>query len=298
MKWLFISSDEKTLEHLKKNVCGIFPESESLIFNAKTYTVQDIIDVLQSVTNCIMMAGEQNFVVSFIVGFLLGKRFPVYSVHNGFTKDYGVSPDEIHFLTNFDSDAELFDFLKNNTEEIRNEEKKRTSHTYLFSHGIPFTVDSFVKYLTLEDTEICQHYLNADLDVNSRDNRGTPLLNVACRNESVKMVNWLLERGAEIDVVSEDRGYTPLMDAVFKGNAEIAKILIEKGADVNKVNKEGQTMIVLAVGADKLELCKLLTENGADVDVPDAMGMSAYGYAELFKKTEILKVLEKNHISD
>ena len=65
--------------------------------------------------------------------------------------------------------------------------------------------------------------------------------------------------------------------------------------DLNTVSKDGQTMLVLAVGADKTEIVKMLAENGANPDIKDGMGMSAYDYAVLFKKTEILSILEKFH---
>ena len=85
------------------------------------------------------------------------------------------------------------------------------------------------------------------------------------------------------------------MDAVWKGNKEITSLLVKAGADVNVISKEGQTMIILAVGSENLEICKILCDAGADVDISDQMGMSAYGYASLFKKEKILEILEKSH---
>ncbi|MBQ5473084.1 MAG: ankyrin repeat domain-containing protein, partial [Treponema sp.] len=82
---------------------------------------------------------------------------------------------------------------------------------------------------------------------------------------------------------------------VWRKNTEITKLLIDKGADVNIINKEGQTMIILSVGADNVEISRMLCEAGADVDIQDQMGMSAYGYASLFKKQALLEVLEKYH---
>ena len=127
------------------------------------------------------------------------------------------------------------------------------------------------------------------------DKDGTPMLNIACRSDNLSAVKWLLNHGAELNGVSKDRGYTAIMDAVWRGNEDITKFLIRKGAELNTISKEGQTMLILAVGADKTEIVRMLAENGADPDIQDGMGMSAYGYAQLFKKEEILSILEKYH---
>lgn len=121
------------------------------------------------------------------------------------------------------------------------------------------------------------------------------MLNIACRSDNLDAVKWIVELGADINAVSEDRGYTALMDAVWRGNKEITEYLISQKAELNTISKEGQTNLVLAVGADKTEIVQLLAENGADPDIADAMGMSAYGYAQLFKKDNILAILEKYH---
>ena len=107
----------------------------------------------------------------------------------------------------------------------------------------------------------------------------------------------IYELGADINAISEDRGYTAVMDAVWRGNEKITKYLISKGADLNTINKEGQNNLILAVGANRESLVKLLAENGADPDVKDMMGMSAYNYAVLFKKQKLVEILTPYHKS-
>ena len=105
----------------------------------------------------------------------------------------------------------------------------------------------------------------------------------------------ILELGADLNASSDDRGYTAVMDAVWRGNEKITKYLIEKGADLNTINKEGQTNLILAVGASRESLVKLLAENGADPDIKDTMGMSAYNYATLFRKDKLVEILKPYH---
>lgn len=111
--------------------------------------------------------------------------------------------------------------------------------------------------------------------------------------EEVAMIELLIEYGADVNAESYDHerddrwhryisksdmyrtddecGYTPLMYAVRYGNTELVKLLIEKGADVNKHDYCGFTPV--AIVADNLrddegaEILRILMENGAAVDV-------------------------------
>ena len=52
---------------------------------------------------------------------------------------------------------------------------------------------------------------------------------------------------------------TGLMAAAWKGHTQIAKLLLEKGADVNQGNNDGQTPLDLA--DNKPEIAKLLRKH-------------------------------------
>lgn len=54
------------------------------------------------------------------------------------------------------------------------------------------------------------------------------------------MIKELLKYGSKTNIV-DDHGNTPLDSAVYSGNKEAASILIESGANINCVNKDGMT---------------------------------------------------------
>ena len=291
MNWLLICSDKNKMKKMRSAVEHNFKDAVLSAVSPEESERRSGDGKLGGITHCVISVEERSREIDFIAGFMCGASVPVYTDLQDLSREIDCS-DKLVVSEDFTA---LVSYLGDQKGQIISDFEKKEAYRYLFEHGLPFSPDCFALQIEKENTELCACYLRAGMDVNTRNGEGTPMLNVACRCESLELVKWLVAHGCDVDPVSEDRGYTPLMDAVWKGNADIAGFLIKQGADVNRLSKDGQTMIVLAVGADKIDLCRLLVENGADVDIPDAMGMSAYAYASLFKKEAILALLEKYH---
>ena len=75
----------------------------------------------------------------------------------------------------------------------------------------------------------------------------------------VIILKLLLEKRADIDVKNDD-GQTPLIVAVTKGELEIVRLLIKKGANVNAVDDDGKTALRYASGS---EMRNILKSSGA-----------------------------------
>jgi hypothetical protein len=91
----------------------------------------------------------------------------------------------------------------------------------------------------------------------------------AIRNADAQVARKLLDNGA--DVNSRDaEGNTPLILASFYASPECVELLIEKGADVNAANKAGATALIRA--ATSYEKTRLLVAAGAKVRVRTALG--------------------------
>ena len=294
MNWLLIASDDEKSTLVKESLNKLFPESIIYQSGVEKKEVRSLYEILGEITGLILISDEISSGCELIVGYLCGNKVPVLT-NASIDKEVLNCFETLKCVKDVDA---ILSYLKKNKKKISREVQKREALNYLFEKGIPYSPDHFSKYIEKGNLEICECYLAAGMDVNSRDKDGTPMLNIAVRNDNAQLVEWLLKNGAELNPVSEDRGYTPLMDAVWRKNEEITKLLIDKGADVNVINKEGQTMIILSVGSENLEITRLLCEAGADVDIQDQMGMSAYGYASLFKKQKILEILEKYHKED
>ncbi|MGI4896363.1 MAG: ankyrin repeat domain-containing protein [Janthinobacterium lividum] len=73
-------------------------------------------------------------------------------------------------------------------------------------------------------------YLDAGVPVNSTDTDGNSLLMLACYHGHPATVRVLLQRGADPDRVN-GRGQTPLSGAVFQGQRDVVTALVAADAD-------------------------------------------------------------------
>jgi hypothetical protein len=78
-------------------------------------------------------------------------------------------------------------------------------------------------------------------------------------------VKALLEKGALINSVDKE-GVSALMEASFWGKKAVVELLLEKGADVNAKNKQGETALTYASKARYTPIMRLLIGKGAEVN--------------------------------
>lgn len=288
MNWLIIADEEYQLI-LSRLITSYFYGSKIFLSDTKKQSIEKVIYSLDDITHFVYV-GEKLFSVSqFLCGYFSGKGIPVYLC----------SASNLKFIQEFKNckfykNIESFEkFIKSDYETIIKEFDERLES---FSKSRNVDAEDFYSFIKKGNYSSAKKYLSEGFDINSKDCRGTPILNLSVRDGKMEAVKFLIENGADLNCISSDRGYTPLMDAIFCGFDDLALYLCsKKNCDANVVSKEGQTAIILAVGSEKTKVCAELAKIGADVDFPDSMGMSAYGYATLFKKTEIASVLEKYH---
>lgn len=86
---------------------------------------------------------------------------------------------------------------------------------------------------------------------------------------SLSHVERAIRRGADIDW-RDQSGATPLMRAAYNQDADIVKLLVGNGADVNAVDEEGESVLSYAImEPGGIEIAKYLLEHGADVRIAD-----------------------------
>ena len=116
---------------------------------------------------------------------------------------------------------------------------------------------------TLYCPELVPKLLEKGADPNLIDVKGEITLNIAI-DIRPELVPMLLEKGAKPKLVNSN-GDTPLDAAVRNGNADMVKLLIDAGADINGLTKTG-TPLSRAIINHNYEAMKLLIDAGADVN--------------------------------
>lgn len=87
-----------------------------------------------------------------------------------------------------------------------------------------------------------------------------------------EVVRLLIDKGANVN--PETRSKTPLMHAASEGNDEVIKLLLARGAQVNILTDDG-TPLMMAVIGGHTEALKLLLAAGADVKTVHRTGDNA-----------------------
>lgn len=121
------------------------------------------------------------------------------------------------------------------------------------------------------------------------DGGGKPPLVSAAELGHTEIVRLLLERGARIEAVDKD-GDTALANAAWKGHAETVRLLLQNGANVNSASAFRNTPLLLAVRRSS-QTSRLLIENGADVRSANKDGETPLGSAAYNGLTDILGLL-------
>lgn len=122
--------------------------------------------------------------------------------------------------------------------------------------------------------------------------RTADLMEVAEQGQ-VDVAKTLLEHGANPNM-KDNRGSTPLMHAFVLGSPAIphmVKLLLDKGADANAYDNSGASVLSVAVHGGDLEVVRLLLERGADVNAHHPNNPSALFIAASEGHAEILKLL-------
>lgn len=100
--------------------------------------------------------------------------------------------------------------------------------------------------------------------LNHKNSKKMTLLHIAAESCNFDILNYLLSKNLDINADSENG--TPLELAVMWKKVEMAKYLLQKGADANgSYGKYFPPPLVMAASMDNKEMVKILLDHGADI---------------------------------
>ncbi|MEO5570404.1 MAG: ankyrin repeat domain-containing protein [Bacteroidia bacterium] len=105
----------------------------------------------------------------------------------------------------------------------------------------------------------------------------------------------LIEKGADINV-KDKNGSKPIELAIRAKSFDVAKLIIEKGTDINEKSQDGKTPLMYALEQGDYDLVEYIINHGADVNVIDNINTHTTFYVYLFNtlptKIKFIQLLE------
>ncbi|XP_021416074.2 ankyrin repeat and MYND domain-containing protein 2 [Oncorhynchus tshawytscha] len=90
----------------------------------------------------------------------------------------------------------------------------------------------------------------------------------------------------------DENGMTPLMHAAYKGKADMCKLLLQHGADVNcNEHEHGYTALMFAGLSGKTDITWMMLDAGAETDVVNSVGRTASQMAAFVGQHDCVTVI-------
>ncbi len=118
-------------------------------------------------------------------------------------------------------------------------------------------------------------------------------VNKITKENQVEIIEYLIEKGADIYSKSKYGGWTALILASQNGHKDIIQFLLSDagGADINAQNNYGYTALIVASRYGHKDIVKLLLQGGANINAKDNIGYTALKWASMIGHEDIVKLL-------
>ncbi|MEL4895235.1 ankyrin repeat domain-containing protein [Crocosphaera sp. Alani8] len=149
--------------------------------------------------------------------------------------------------------------------------------------------------ILLGDLQLVKHYLDLGTDPNSKIEKGLakgePWLIAAIGSRNKKVVELLLNYGANIYQKIESKNILPIHRASALGCLEICQLLIAHGTNVDIKGEYKRTSLHCATQSRHQAIVELLLDYNADINALDIEGKSALSIASGHHDLQIVEIL-------
>jgi ankyrin repeat protein len=143
------------------------------------------------------------------------------------------------------------------------------------------------------DIERLEKALRSGRQVDEPWSTDVTALHLAAQEGWLKGVTWLLDHGANRSARCSPLGDVALHIAAVWGHPEIIRILLDRGENVNVRDKYWRTPLLAAVSShgESFECARLLIERGAKLELVNRWGYTALGWAAMSNEVPCVKLL-------
>ncbi len=146
--------------------------------------------------------------------------------------------------------------------------------------GVSISQEQLVDFAAAGDLEVVDLLIQAEVEVNGRDPYGTTALMAAAEAGHLEVAKFLIDKGADPNRGAPGSWETPLMLATVQGRDNMVQYLIDAGAAVGFQDEDsGVTPLMMAAVEGHQEIAAKLISAGAEVGVADATGWTALHHA-------------------
>lgn len=139
--------------------------------------------------------------------------------------------------------------------------------------------------------EIVDNLLDLGADINSSDNEPFPAIVQALWANDLKMMELLIDKGANINFVKNNENL--LILTAEENNLEAMKLIIDQVHDLNKYDDDGYTALHFAAENGNLDMINLLISKKADLNI-DVCAYSPLSIAAIGGNIDAVNLLIKN----
>ena len=157
-----------------------------------------------------------------------------------------------------------------------------------FSVSHAGSYDDFFKAIAFDQVQDVQKLLKRGFDPNSPNEKGVPALLVALQSGAYKTAVLLAQEPQTRVEVSNPNNESALMLAAINNQMEVATLLINRGAEVNR---KGWTPLHYAATRGHIAMMRLLLENSAYIDAESPNGTTPLMMAAYYAPPLAVKLL-------
>jgi ankyrin repeat protein len=140
---------------------------------------------------------------------------------------------------------------------------------------------------SLKSAEVLIDWPKTNVDVRSAKDE-TPLMIASLRGQA-EIVRKLIARGADVNKT----GWTPLHYAATSGHVEIMQILLAENAYIDAESPNGSTPLMMAARYGSDAAVKFLLDAGADPTVKNQLRMTAADFANSVSRQDVARLLNQ-----
>lgn len=127
-----------------------------------------------------------------------------------------------------------------------------------------------------------------NVEIRTRDDE-SPLMMAALKGH-LDLARKLIERGADVNKT----GWTPLHYAATGGHLALIELLLDHHAYIDAESPNGTTPLMMAAQYGSIDAVKLLLEAGADPGLKNQLGLSAIDFAHRVDRAEAAELIARS----